>query len=363
MGVRTQNVNIDLRNPWICNPYYDLSFFSLIWWIPFCIGCFFGIAPYVGLGLFFILYHVLIRLPHFVATFPVTYLRQENWNHYRQHWIRYGLNPLIIMALYFHFGTSPNDGWISRVLATITIIWGLQHIAFQNYGILQIYHSRNGTFRPSLKRIETWIFALLVVPAAILHDVVRLWWPNLISHSALNLILLVQYTIFAALGVAYARELRGIKNWQPAVLFLISSVATMTYWPIYDRVPAISMSLFFYMFNGQHCLSYVGLTNYMLAGRRDRRNATAIGLTVSSTFIYVGLLVLASGMAVAFYLWQNPRYLQNEFVSADRRYRLFGSFEGFFVAHYYLESIAWKFKDVHARNNMFSLVQPRFKIF
>jgi hypothetical protein len=164
------------QEQWIRNPQYDLVFFCALWWLPLSL-LIFGATATVGTAVFFLLYHIFIRVPHFAATANFTYLYEGNREYYRENWVKYFAVPILILLAY---GARP---WLrsytlySTVLLTIATVWGMQHIALQNYGILSLYRTRSkaraDALLPKLERAVFYELMLLAVFGAVL----RLWFP------------------------------------------------------------------------------------------------------------------------------------------------------------------------------------------
>ena len=356
-----RNHNFLSSLPWIYGPGYDIFFFSPIWWLPVCAAAFIWVGPWVGMGLFFVLYHVVIRLPHFMATLPVTYMRKENWQYYLSNWVKYIAVPVGLLAVYFFFGDLSDHRWSSLLLLNISLIWGLQHIAFQNYGILQVYHARGGLKDSGSSLLEKAIYFFVflgsIVPMG-QADKFRLFYPTnsfdwlMISRSIQMSFLTILFAIYLL------RAYRAGRKSIPGILFLVTSVAAMIYWPFYewsgDRF--LGLSFFFYMYNAQHCLSYIGLVGYMRERRRLNRNLEAKLFSVPRVLGFALILIAISAAVIYTLLLLQPGSLLQEL--KNNQSRLFAGLEGFYVVHYYLESISWRYKIAHNRENMFSLLAP-----
>ena len=88
------------RSAWIVGPRYDLLFFSTGWLLPLLVAAPLGsLASGLPAGFFTIwVYHLFIRLPHFGAMFLNTYLRREQLDYFREHWVRYFVVPVAILG-------------------------------------------------------------------------------------------------------------------------------------------------------------------------------------------------------------------------------------------------------------------------
>lgn len=324
-------------------------FFSAFWWLPLFFLSYASVAPAIGLGLFIIVYHVILRLPHFLATYPITYGQRSNWARYRKEWIRFLLIPALILGVYFEFGDYRGTHGIGIALTLLAPLWGLQHIAFQNFGLMQIYHAKAGQQHPVARRWEWWTYFFVFAASAVVVGFRRI--PNGTLQGTLNgseksswLFSLAPCLFISGLVALYFFRERRRLSW-PSSLFFLSSVFGMLYWPLYDRLPWPANTLvYFYAFDGQHCLSYLGLVS-LIEGRSVSR------LSVTRTLLFVGALIAVSALAVgALYFFQPGQFVHE---MAGEKYRAFAAFEGFYVIHYYLESFIWKRKDESARSNLF----------
>ena len=345
---------------WIKSAVYDGLFFSCLWWIPVCLLSFQYFKATVGLGLFFVLYHVFIRLPHFFATYPLTYLRRENWRHYVEHWCRYFVVPVFILAVYFCVGLNPNSHPLNMLLIAIAHLWGVQHIAMQNYGILQIYHSRAGTLSPFQRWAEKSVSWMIFVSAALSRgDFARMYnndhfWSMLSGiRAALNL------GLGGLVVIILLNATRGGLKRIPEMTFFLSAVLSTIYWPLYDSLAGSNGKfLFFYIINGQHSIAYIALSCFMLAKRRGvrlpapLRGRNAALRLAGYLFVLIGFSILLMSLATGFHLfdWPSVRHIEP--------FRVLASLEGFFVVHYYLESFSWNHSSSHARSHMLALLAP-----
>ncbi len=355
------NPALSRSSSWIVGPRYDLLFFSSVWVPPLLILAAYGA---LGLGLsigFFSLwmFHLFVRLPHFGATLRVTYLRPENLAYYRQHWVLYFLIPAFIFALY-SFPLSMESGYHSpagRLLFVLAYIWGYQHIGMQNYGILQIYRRRAGTGSDLVgSRYEKIVFYAIIVSVATINHVVP--WLNYftggrtvtVAASTSRSMFMVVLGVLVVLYVMHLVRTNTL-SW-PAFLYFIVSVVVMIQWPFYDALPSGS---WFFVFNGHHSIAYLGLVFLMEWNRRAGGQPLRVlaGLRAYVRFI-LPLLVfsLALAVAVAFY----------HSLTSVGRFRLLDAYGmdllvGFFVTHYYIEALVWKFSNPHNRATTLPLLR------
>lgn len=327
---------------WIKSPAYDLIFFSAWWFLP-AIWAFHQLSSIWIASLVFILYHWLLRLPHFVATAPVTYFNRENRVYYRKRWIRFYAIPAAILVVYSLPTWLQVSDDVHRILLTIFLLWGLQHIAMQNYGITCLYRMREERKGDRWRaRIEKGAFYLLMAGSAI-AQLTPIWFASS-GKWVLQAVLLLQLGAAALLLSLWVREIKGGWASAPTWIYLASAVVTMIYWPFYQELGPAGQVLYFYVYNGHHCLVYLGLVAFV-DGKAQ---------TLGSRLRFIVPLWLVSGVLIALVLrsiW--PTATQ---VIEHSTFRSLEALWGLFVAHYYLESVAWKFGDEHVRK----ILLPKF---
>lgn len=349
------------RSLWIVGPRYDLAFFSTLWLPPLLVLAAIGFTgSALGVGFFGLwIYHLFIRLPHFAAMFRVTYLRSNQLRHYREHWFRYFAVPPLILLLYAAPLLTP-AGYQSRfgfVITTLAYVWGYQHIGMQNYGILQIYRIRNDGRSSGLGiRLERLIFyAIIASVCAANHfssvvEFVTGVAPAPGTTRSVNVGLLA---LAAGLIAVYGYELARTQGWfKPAGLYFAISIVAMVKWPFYTDLPAGS---WFLVFNGHHSVAYLGLLFLMNWNQKHPDRPLTLGVGAREFLAYflplVGvslLLILAAAThhemaAAAGYGLEEAGGLQ--------------ILLGFFVAHYYVESMVWRFRDRHNRETTLPLLR------
>jgi hypothetical protein len=351
---------------WIVGPIYDLLFFSTMWLPPILVLALDGFtgAARVEFGAgFFVLwiYHLFIRLPHFAAMFRVTYLRTDQFQHYREHWVAYFAIPLAIIAIYAWplSGPAGYDTSLGFMLTTAGYLWGYQHIGMQNYGVLQIYRLRSEVREPAYwPRLEKGIFYAIIVSVCVsnhLAPVARFVGvvPVGSAHAeTASLVFLGVAGLLLLLYLGQLLRLGGLRT--PAVLYLLISAAAMVKWPFYDALPAGS---WFLVFNGHHSVAYLGLLFLMTWNDKypDRPFTLVDGVREYAKFFWplVGFAVLLILVAATYH---------SSRVTAGYDAPGTGSLEallGFFVAHYYVESKVWRFRhDFNRRNTLPLLKRP-----
>jgi hypothetical protein len=339
---------------WIRNPSYDLFFFCAIWWLPLSL-LIFGATITASTAIFFLLYHLFIRVPHFAATLNFTYLYKDNREYYRANWVKYFGLPILILGAYaVRLRFNPLSLY-SLLLLTIAKVWGMQHIGLQNYGLLSLYRGRSAARADALlPKLERAVFYELIV-LAIFKDVFQMWHLNAPGF----LLKTVSWGLFGLFGFTCAAYLTRI--WMqrkitpvsfPLLLYFATAVVVMIHWPIYDRLGAAigGGMIFFYVFNGQHCLAYLGLQFHMESNKKLSQHE--FGSLAEGSFgfarFYAPLAVGAAALlAVAGYgyLRSNGSFPSDVPSSLQAVTML----DGIFVAHYYLESLTWKFSNAHNR--------------
>jgi len=351
------------RSPWIVGPRFDLAFFSTLWLPPLLVLALggFGRAE-LGAGFFVLwIYHLLIRLPHFAAMFRVTYLRSNQLQHYREHWVAYFAMPLAIIAVYAWPLTYPAgyDTSVGFVLTTVGYLWGYQHIGMQNYGILQIYRLRSDVPQPpGAARIEKAIFYAIIVSVCVsnhLAPVLRFAAGARIGSANAELFSWLFLAIGGGLLLMYLGQLARLGALRaPAVLYLLISAVAMVQWPFYRTLPAGS---WFLVFNGHHSVAYLGLLFLMMWNERHPDRP----LTGSEAFAAYAKF-FAPLVGFGFLLILVAATYHSTRVSAGYEAPGTGSLEallGFFVAHYYVESKVWRFRhDFNRRTTLPLLKRP-----
>ena len=339
---------------WIRNPSYDLLFFCAIWWLPLSLFIF-GATITASTAIFFLMYHLFIRVPHFAATLNFTYLHKENREYYRANWVKYFALPILILVAYAVRHRFSPLSLYSILLVTIAKVWGMQHIGLQNYGILSLYRGRSTARADALlPKFERAVFYELIA-LAIFRDVFQIWH----LHPDEYLLKGVSWALFGVFGFTCAAYLTRI--WMqrkiapvsfPLILYFATAVAVMIHWPIYDRLGAAigGGMIFFYVFNGQHCLAYLGLQFHMESNKKRSQLEFGSLAEGSSGFarFYAPLAVGAAtllAMATYWYLRSNGS-LPADVPSSLQALTVL---DGIFVAHYYIESLTWKFSNAHNR--------------
>lgn len=341
-------------SPWIVSRGYDLAFFSTIWVPPLLVFAALREGGEIGVGFFSIwVYHLFIRLPHFAATMNATYLRRDERRYYREHWVLYYLVPAVILIVYGLLLMRPPlyPAPLARVLLGFAGLWGFHHISMQNYGILQLYHSRDRTcFDPAASRVEKIIFNAIVVciffngaasdALSWSDDSIVAWtfsWGRYFFNG--SLIALILFDLFR-------RASRGSLR-SPGTLYFLVSLVVMYRWPLYDRLPE---GCWFLVFNGHHSIAYLGLVFLMHwnATRRDTPLTLSSGVRAYARYLVPLVLIsLAALLATAAYTsLTTSRFEVN-----------LQSLTGFFVIHYYLESLVWKFSRKHNREATLPLLK------
>jgi hypothetical protein len=342
------------NNGWIRNPAYDLIFFSSIWWIPLGIALlYYHSAFYVVVLL--ILYHLLIRIPHFAATLNLTYFLEANRDHYQKHWIRFYVMPIFIFILFSTRRFFDPNHLYSKSLLSIGVIWAIKHIAFQNYGISNLYRSRSLAKKDQcLGKLEKLVFLGLVF-LSVYIAMVKTWLSEPVNQSVDFYVRWGLIALIAVLLVTYFFRVFFINKTtptsKPAVLFFLTAISVQVYWPIYDKIgegTAVGGNIFFYVINGHHCLAYLGLIYHMSSNQYK-------GLSLSDGFkkyyspILIGTFLLMGFVSLRWY-WSGDGF------SIGYGFKALSFLDGVFMVHYYLESNTWKFSSSHTRETLLPIL-------
>ena len=349
------------RSAWIVGPRFDLLFFSTGWLLPLLVVAPLGsLASGLPAGFFTIwVYHLFIRLPHFGAMFLNTYLRREQLDYFRKHWVRYFVVPVAILALYAAPLATPEayGSSFGSVIAHVAYVWGYQHIGMQNYGILQIYRMRSGVaVDPSAARFEKAIFYTIIIAVAVHNHLLptlsgRVGYASAATASTLDGAFFV---VLAGLVAIYL--VRGFRRGGftlPALLYLAVSLAAMIQWPFYRDLPAGS---WFLVFNGHHSVAYLGLLFMMGWNRREPGAPLTPGRACAEYAKFIAPLVgfaLVLLIGVVVYSSARATVLDTEYAGGSLEVLL-----GFFVTHYYVEAMVWKFRNPHVRRTTLPLLRP-----
>lgn len=337
-----------LRSPWLVSPGYDIFFFLCLW-LPLVTWA----LPLLGLvntgasaGLLLLGFHLILRLPHFVATAYATWLRPGQRPYYRERWGEFGVVPVLLFLLFTGvFLTPPAErGRLGHLLTAAAYAWGFQHIAMQSYGLLQLYHARSGRRRPPWEaRLERVIFYTLVALILVHHELRRVVWALtgvVLAPSTTELagrsFTLVLVCLVAVYGVV---ALRGGFVSGLAFVSALLSLAVLVEWPFYAHLPEGS---WFITFNGHHSLVYLGLL-FLLRRREGGASMGVSGQVLRGDFLRQYLPLLLVSAAVLLLLWVLYPGMLNA-VMAHTELLM-----GFFVVHYYIESRIWRFSDPHHR--------------
>lgn len=341
---------------WIVNPAYDLMFFSTVWLPPLLVLASVRLSEAMSAVAFTIwIYHLFVRLPHFAATVHVTYRRKEQRDYYREHWIQFYVVPAVILLIYgaLLFRPPVYPEWLRDLLVAVASLWGYQHIAMQNFGILQLYNSR-AHLRPTLNavRIEKAIYYCIVVGIYVDAWTGRAltWIDPGFSGSVSGMgQVVVDNILLWLIGIELFRRFATRMLATPATLYLLTSIAVMYRWPFYDQLPG---GCWFLVFNGHHSIAYLGLVFLM---RWNELHPT-VPLTFSkAVVVYARFLVplILTSFAALLMTMAYSKLTDGAFV-AD-----IWALTGVFVVHYYLESRVWRFSIKHNRDTtLYLLGQP-----
>jgi hypothetical protein len=346
---------------WIVGPRYDLAFFSTLWLPPLLILAAMGFAGLEMGAAFFGLwiYHLFIRLPHFGAMFRVTYLRSNQLPHYRRHWFRYFAMPLLILLLYAAPLATPMgyESSFGFVITTVAYLWGYQHIGMQNYGILQIYRIRNGS-RASARgvRLERGIFYAIIASVCVANhfsSVVAFIGGVAPDPATTRLVNGGLLALAAILIAVYGYELSRTQGLlKPAGLYFVISVVAMVQWPFYSDLPAGS---WFMVFNGHHSVAYLGLLFLMTWNEKHPDQPLTLGVgAVEYLKYFVPLVGFSLLLILAAAAYQDVASAVSYGLAQRVGLKIL---LGFFVAHYYVESLVWHFRDRHNRETTLPLLR------
>ena len=349
------------RSHWIRNPFYDLFFFCALWWLPVSLYVF-GATAAAGTALFFLLYHLLLRLPHFAATLNFTYLYKENRQYYRANWVEYFAVPTLILVAYGARPWFDPQSLYASTLVTVATIWGMQHIAFQNYGILSLYRKRSGARADELlPKFEKAVFYELTA-LAVVGGLFGIWLPTNRPLAVEHAITWAIRALVAATCAAYFLRIWLTRKTSPisipALLYFVTALSVMIYWPFYHRLGTgrIAGNAFFYVFNGQHCLAYLGLLFHMTSNEQRATRAFS-SLREGSLRFARFYAPLAVGAAVLLVLAAFRTAHAALPLDVPSGFRAIGILDGIFVTHYYLESRTWKFTNPHNRTVVLPLLK------
>jgi hypothetical protein len=281
--------------------------------------------------------------------------------YYRQHWIRYGVIPFAIWALYVTVGFGDHPSISSHILLIVFVAWGLEHIAFQHYGILQVYHARQGIYNMTSNRLERLVFTLIVLSATLLSALQIPLISPWLSGLTLNQWVILQSTILAILIAISIFHALIVKQNRAAIIYFIVAAASMTYWPIYQSLGGTTSSwvLFFVIYDGIHCISYLGLVYYMNESQRLKHEQSGL-FSIRRMILFWGPLAgLSSALLLAIMIYHHTiSWPVTEWSSSLNQGYILGALQGFFMVHYYLESICWCYRDPHIRDTNFALLKP-----
>jgi hypothetical protein len=354
------------QKQWIRSPGFDLFFFCALWWLPLSL-LLFGATPTAGTALVFLLYHLFIRVPHFAATLNFTYLYKENREYYRGNWVKYFAVPILILVAYGARPWFAPESLYNSVLVTIATVWGMQHIGLQNYGILSIYRGRSAARADTLlPKLERAVFYELIALAVFL-DVFRLFLPNVGLESVDRSVTWGLRGLFALTCAVYfariwtRRKITPVSL--PGLLYFITAVSVMIHWPVYNEWGGAAGGgiIFFYVFNGQHCLAYLGLLFHMTSNKqrsqREFSSVTEGGFEFAK--FYAPLAIGAAALlAVAVFRYSQIVGLLPPDIPSG--FQAIAMLDGIFVTHYYIEAFTWKFSNPHNRAVILPLLkQPQ----
>ena len=346
---------------WIRGPLYDLMFFCTAWCIPVFLILYRHLEAAVGVAIFWTGYHVLLRYPHFVATARVTYLKPENREYYRENWVRYFLVPALIITVYTaRSAFGPEGTGLNRLLSTIVMTWGFQHISFQNYGILSVYRGRAKTAADTFSRkFERIIFLGLFVLYAVQQGI-PMWIHDARIDQAVSVFSVGLKVLLAFAVLLYLVRMILVRKTYafsfPAFLFFLSAVVSMVYWPFYDSYagPVNGPTLFFYIYNAHHCIAYLGLLFHIDCNYKQK-SGSVFGASFMKYAVFLVMPIAFSLVLVAL----TSNHLSNALAGYmnSNQFTMQGFLQGFFLVHYYIESNSWKLSRPHYRKNIVPLLR------
>ena len=250
---------------WIRGPVYDAVFFCALWRVPVSV-LILGTTTAMASAVFFILYHLFIRVPHFAATANFTYFYQANREYDREHWIRYMAVPVVIVAAYAARPWFESRSIYNNLLLSVATIWGMQHIAAQNFGVLEsLSRTFGGESRQPLAIARKGCVLRTDGPRGLrVRAAVVVVRARFINSQRVRWVIRLAVVLTCGAYVARIWTRRAVAPVSiPALLYFATAVSVMVPWPIYKRLPQVGAGAFFYVFNGQHCLAYLGLVFHM----------------------------------------------------------------------------------------------------
>lgn len=304
---------------WIKTKQFDLIFFLPVWFPVL----FFVLAAHPGdtgpvtiIALaIYLIYHALIRLPHFFITYPLIYIREKK----RMDWILYFLIPIFILALYFFF-----SDW--KLLVALAVAWGWFHIGMQNYGFQKLYLRIN---QSPLAESQTYKLIFLgFILAKVLQSVQFFYFEQVKSAAfSLALIAIDLFVMCVALRLFYLKFVKIKERITTADYFFVLAIIMLLDWP---RLIGLSQLNYFYLFNVHHCLAYLGIS-YLLSGNEKSETPSFKKLYPAMALVSIAIVLLL--------LFLDKDFLKIHIAGDSGFHPLF---LGLFVVHYYLDGIAWK---------------------
>lgn len=375
---------------WIVGPATDLPWFIF--------GALAGYAMFflhagLALNMFtvWLVWYVLLDVPHFFGTYARTYLDKEELRSRKRLLFGSLAFPLIGPALILlGYGLYASGNEIIRhdlpfdLLFLFVSLWAYWHVVRQHYGIMALYKRKNTDFAPLDQWIDkSFLYVGLIAPfvAMVLrHPLARSeiylpygspvpgnwdWW-------------IVQATIFAVFVTALVFVARQIYLWQtglplnvPKVLFLLAVVPLhifVCYHPAVLTAPLSAFAAFVTIF---HDIQYHAIVWHYQRNRIHRPGVdkTRFGwaATVSRNFF----IFMACAVALGIGSWALGCLVQVEIgcmhwvppVISSQAVPLFGRFTlqhvffgialGFIMHHYFVDQFIWRpSKDAQLRQDL-----------
>ena len=317
-------LQLDRANLWVKNSSFDFIFFLPIVPLLIFIIAYSTLNYYLGYAaVFYWVYLLLIRLPHFSAMLHVTWLNEETRK--KMTFVKFYLVPALIFVTYW-IPTLLNLEAQHPFVIGLTLIahgWGIQHIAMQNYGILKLFRKKEPQSSPKIIDVCEKYLLLFIGVLYFVQVLERIYRFNL---KADGLLLGLSYLLGFLIAMTFAtwifyRSKQGVSLFPifPGTLHLIISCLVMFPWPM----PEGRFDAIFYLYNFHHSLAYLGLI--WAVSSNKIAHPQKVWAFYIPLVILGGLLILVSRWPVL----KNPVGNLSVFYS-------------FFVIHYYIEYIIWR---------------------
>lgn len=282
----------------------------------------------------------------------LNYFDRKNWDYYQSSSAKkliYLFGPFAIVIL-----TIAGTFVIPGIIASIYMIWSIQHLVQQNVGLLLLYHNHGQNEAVVNRTLEVKTLHLAAVFFSMLFAQ-RIFLMELAQFAIWKALVIVVGLAFAAAVLLYIRELivqlrRGAYLNVPAFLFWCLS--------IYFFVPFAFLGTSFLdavlIANIMHWAQYIGIM-YVLV-QRKYKDEQLQNLPFAHPIVL--FFLMGFGMLV---LLQIGRIIPNSLASAPAwvTQSMLSIVLGMGMVHYFQDAFMWRFREQYYRDTVLSYLRQK----